>query len=327
MPNACSIAFIPYTNNRVTDNLAMNIRIWGTRGSYPVARAEMMRYGGNTTCVEVRVGNTCILLDAGSGLRRLGESLMREPDPPEHLQLLITHTHWDHILGFPFFAPIYSPGTALSIYGLQRTQSTLRTTIDNALSDPLLPIGLNSLSASLDFFEINHDVSFELGPDVYITSARTNHPYRALGYRIESPTGILTFVPDTGPFHTILFGDEFLVWKGKPPRLHAGQVRTLERMRRAMINLAAGSDWLLYDSQFTEAQYARFPHWGHGTPGQAMEIAAAAGVRELLLFHHDPHRTDAEIDAITAVQQALAPPGLRVRAAYEGMLLSREEEP
>ncbi len=304
----------------------MNIRIWGTRGSYPVARAAMMRYGGNTTCVEVRVGDTCILLDAGSGLRLLGEALMQEPDPPDHLQLLITHTHWDHILGFPFFAPIYSPRTVLSIYGLQRTESTLRTTINKTLSDPLLPIGLNSLSASLNFIEINHDVHFELGPDVYVTSARTNHPYRALGYRIESSTGIMTFVPDTGPFHTILFGDEFLFWQGKPPRLSRDEVRTLERMRQAIINLAIGADWLFYDTQFTEAQYAQFPHWGHGTPAQAMEIAQAADVRELVLFHHDPHRTDMEIDAITSVQQALAPPGLRVRAAYEGMVLSREEQ-
>lgn len=307
-------------------DIVMNIRIWGTRGSYPVARAEMMRYGGNTTCIEVRVGPTCILLDAGSGLRLLGEELMQAADAPAQLHLLISHTHWDHILGFPFFAPIYAPHVQLSIYGLQRTQSKLRTTIDQALSDPLLPIGLDRLSATLNFFEINHDVSFELGQDVYVTSARANHPYRALGYRIESATGTVVFVPDTGPFHTILFGDEFIVWKGTPPQLNSCALRTLERMRQTMIDLARGADWLIYDTQFTEAQYAQFPHWGHGTPAQAMEIAHAAGVRELLLFHHDPHRTDTELDAILAAQQALAPAGLRVRVAYEGMVLSREQQ-
>lgn len=302
----------------------MNVRIWGTRGSYPVARAEMLRYGGNTSCVEVRVGDTCILLDAGTGLRLLGEALMREADSaPTHLHLLITHTHWDHILGFPFFAPIYTSQTHMSIYGLQRTQSSLRTTLDNALSDPLLPIGLDNLSARLDFHELNHDVSFELGQDVRITTARTNHPYRALGYRIESAAGILVFVPDTGPFHTILFGDEFVVWSGTAPKLSAREQRTLDRMRMAMIALATGADWMIYDTQFTEAQYALFPHWGHSTPAQAIEIAREARVRELLLFHHDPHRTDTELDVITSEQQTAAPPGLQIRAAYEGMELSR----
>lgn len=302
----------------------MHIRIWGTRGSYPVARAEMLRYGGNTTCVEVRVGDACIILDAGSGMRLLGEALINGIIPPAtDFHLLISHTHWDHILGFPFFSPIYHPHTRLAVYGLQRTRSSLRTTIDNALSVPLLPTGLESISAHIDFHEINYDVSFELGPDVYVTTARANHPYRALGYRIESPEGILTFVPDTGPFHTILFDEEFIVWKGVPPVLSAYEQTILAQMRQAMIALATNADWLIYDAQFTTSQYVQFPHWGHSTPAQALEIAHAAGVHELLLFHHDPHHTDTELDIIGATQQSLAPPGLRVQMAYEGMELRR----
>lgn len=302
----------------------MNVRIWGTRGSYPVARAEMLRYGGNTTCVEVRVGDTCIILDAGTGLRLLGEALSHEAGAtPSELYLLITHTHWDHILGFPFFKPIYNPQTTMCIYGLQRTQASLRTIIDNAVSDPLLPIGLNNLAATLNFHEINYDVSFELGQDVRITTARANHPYHALGYRIESDTGILVFVPDTGPFHTILFGEEFIVWKGAPPSLSAKEARTLAQMRAAMLRLIEGADWLIYDTQFTLDQYTRFPHWGHGTPEQAIEIAYEAGAKEVLLFHHDPHRTDAELDEIVEVHRAMAPAGLQVHAAYEGMELRR----
>lgn len=302
----------------------MHVRIWGTRGSYPVARAEMLRYGGNTTCVEVRVGEVCILLDAGSGLRLLGEALASGTIPPAaDFHLLISHTHWDHILGFPFFAPIYHPHTRMMVYGLQRTQSSLRSTIDQALSVPLLPTGLESISAHIDFHEITYDVRFELGPDVVVTTARANHPYRALGYRIESPEGILTFVPDTGPFHTILFDEEFVVWKGVPPVLSAREQAILAQMQQAMIALAANADWLIYDTQFTTSQYIQFPHWGHSTPAQAMEIAHAAGVHELLLFHHDPHRTDTELAIIEATQQSLAPSGLQVRVAYEGMELRR----
>lgn len=305
----------------------MIVRIWGTRGSYPVARTEMLRYGGNTSCVEVRIGRRLIILDAGTGLRLLGNALMREPDMNldlDHIYMLVTHTHWDHIIGFPFFDPIYHANRRLSIYGLQRTQASLRTTFANAVGAPLLPIGLESLHATLDFFEINQDRRFELFPGVHIETARTNHPFRALGYRIESADGILTYIPDTGPFHTVLFGDERVDWNGQPTACTEEELRTLTEMRAGIVRLAAGADWLIYDSQFTPAQYARFPHWGHSTAAQALEIARDAGVGTLLLFHHDPHRTDAELDLIEAEQQAAAPPGMRVCAAYEGMELRRE---
>ncbi len=303
----------------------MKIRIWGTRGSYPVARADILKYGGNTTCVEVRIGSTCIILDAGTGLRCLGRQLLQPPDSPQQrLHMLVTHTHWDHILGFPFFEPIYRQDVHMSIYGLKRTQASLRTIIDNAVSDPLLPIGLQNLAARLDFFEIDGYRCFDIGPDVFVRTAESNHPFRALGYRLESPDGVLTFIPDTGPFHTVLFGDERVVWTGEPTAQSVEDLQALERMRRGIVRLAQGSDWLIYDAQFTMPEYERFPHWGHSAPEHAIEIAHEAGVDELILFHHDPHRSDAALAAIEAQQQATAPAGLRVRAAYEGMELSRK---
>ena len=303
----------------------MIARIWGTRGSYPVARADVLRYGGNTTCVEVRVGKRCIILDAGTGLRQLGDSLAREPVPPCAIDMLITHTHWDHIIGFPFFAPLDQPDCRLDIYGLLRTQSSLRTTIANALSDPLMPVSMDNLRAELHFHEIHDGVCFELGP-VRVRTAPANHPYRALAYRLETDEAALVFIPDTGPFHTVLFGDERIDWTGKPPLNSHDQLRELAEMRQRIIELARGADWMLYDSQFTDAQYARFPHWGHSTANQAREIAEEAGVKELLLFHHDPHRTDDELDQIVAEQRTLARPGLTIQAAYEGLTLTRRND-
>lgn len=303
----------------------MKIRIWGTRGSYPVARADILKYGGNTTCVEVRVGSTCIVLDAGTGLRCLGQHLLDTADlSHQHLHMLVTHTHWDHILGFPFFEPIYRQDVRMSIYGLKRTQASLRTIIDNAVSDPLLPIGLHNLQAQLDFVEIDGDRCLSIGQDVFVRTAESNHPFRALGYRLECAEGVLTFIPDTGPFHTVLFGDERVVWTGEPTVQSVEELRALERMRRGIVRLASGADWLIYDAQFTMPEYARFPHWGHSAPEHAIEIAHEAGVGELILFHHDPHRSDAELATIETRQQAAAPAGLRVRAAYEGMELSRK---
>ncbi len=303
----------------------MDVRIWGTRGSYPVARADVLRYGGNTTCVEVSVGDRCIVLDAGTGLRSLGDSLARQSQPPTAIDMLITHTHWDHIIGFPFFAPIYSPECRLEIYGLLRTQSSLRATIANALSDPLLPMGLEDLRAELHFHEIREGLCFNLG-EVRVSTARANHPYRALAYRLETDDSALVFIPDTGPFHTVLFGDERIDWTGEPTANTQDDLHELAEMRRRIVELARGADWMLYDSQFTDEQYARFPHWGHSTASQAREIAEEAEVGELLLFHHDPHRSDGDIDKMVAAQQAAARPGLAVRGAHEGMLLTKKGE-
>lgn len=303
----------------------MYARIWGTRGSYPVARSDVLRYGGNTTCVEVRAGDRCIVLDAGTGLRHLGAALCAETPIPTQIDLLITHTHWDHIIGFPFFDPIYQPDARLEIYGLRRTQSSLRTTIANALSDPLMPVGLEDLRAELHFHEIHEGLQFELGP-VRVRTARANHPYRALAYRLDTDEASLVFIPDTGPFHTVLFGDERIEWAGEPTASSHADLRELAEMRQRIVELARGADWLLFDSQFTDEQYARFPHWGHSTAGQAREIAEEAGVHELLLFHHDPHRPDDELDRIVAAQQAAAHGGLSVRGASEGMVLRKEDE-
>ncbi len=300
----------------------MRVRIWGTRGSYPVAHAHMLRYGGNTTCVEVEVDGHYIILDAGTGLRMLSEALRRLPVQPRQYDLLITHTHWDHIIGFPFFAPLFDPNVNLDIYGLARTQSSLRTTLAGALSDPLFPLQFDDLRAQLNFFEIGAGSEFELGP-VKVYTALANHPYRALAYRLETSRGVLTFIPDTGPFHTVLFGEQRIEWTGQPTARSQSELRELAVMKEAILELAYGADWLIYDAQFTDAQYARFPHWGHSSASQAREIAEAAHVRQLILFHHDPHRTDAELDQIVAEQQSLAASGLLVTAAFEGMELER----
>lgn len=300
----------------------MIVRIWGTRGSYPVAHASMLRYGGNTTCVEVVAEGRHIILDAGTGLRMLGEALGHSCMSLRQIDLLITHTHWDHIIGFPFFAPLFDPALKLDIYGLARTQSSLRTTLAGALSDPLLPLSMDDLRAQINFFEIGAGHCFELGP-VQVRTALANHPYRALAYRLETREGVLAFIPDTGPFHTVLFGEERIEWTGQPTARSQSELRELAAMKAAILELAYRADWLIYDAQFTDAQYARFPHWGHSSASQAREIAEEAQVRQLILFHHDPHRTDEELDRIVAEQQALAAPGLLVTAAFEGMELWR----
>jgi phosphoribosyl 1,2-cyclic phosphodiesterase len=300
----------------------MQARIWGARGSYPVARADVLAFGGNTSAVEVRVGQTTILLDAGTGLRALGRELCQDPERDlRRLHLFISHTHWDHIMGFPFFAPLFDQQARLRIYGLRREGSSLRQTFADAMGGPLLPFSLSDVQARLSFEELNDSAAVEIDGVVTVRAMRVNHPYRALGYRVESAQGVLAYIPDTGPFHTVLFGDTHVSWQGRP--CGPGEQRQLEAMRAGVLRLIGGADWLLYDAQFTDEEYRLRPHWGHSTPAQAIEIAAAADVRRLLLFHHDPHRTDAQVRALLEHHRPLARfHGLQLDAAREGMRLT-----
>ncbi len=305
----------------------MRVRIWGCRGSYPVSGADFVRYGGNTACIEVWVGDTLLVLDAGTGLRPLGKSLcVTDGDcRAKRIHLFITHTHWDHIIGLPFFQPLRDVETYLTIYGLRRSERPLETTLTASLGRPLFPIPLSSRPARIEFREVDVYTTFAVAPDVSITTARLNHPYRAVGYRIASPGGILAYVTDTAPFDEILFGDEQVSWSAQERTLDAESRQALERMQRGVLDLMDHADWVIYDTMFLPDEYAKRPHWGHSAPDHAIALAAEAQARHLVLFHHDPHRTDQEIDGIEGVYRAQAAQvGLMLSAAREGLVLTRE---
>jgi phosphoribosyl 1,2-cyclic phosphodiesterase len=307
----------------------MQIRIWGCRGSYPVSGADFVRYGGNTSCIEVWCGDTLVILDAGTGMRPLGQSLCL-PDgsrKTNRIHLLITHTHWDHIIGLPFFQPLRGLDTYMTLYGLRRTEQPLEVALNNTLNRPWFPVPLNSSPARLEFREVDFYTTFAIAPDVQITTARLNHPYRAIGYRIESSRGTLAYITDTAPFDQILFGDEQVSWSSKDRTLDPLSRQTLLQMRQGVLDLAADADWVIYDTQFEPDEYARRPHWGHSTPDHAIYMATQANAKNLILFHHDPHRTDQQVDAIEGVYRARAMEhGLMLVAAREGLTLQRESK-
>ena len=305
----------------------MLVRIWGCRGSYPVSGADFVRYGGNTSCIEVWAEEKLIVLDAGTGMRPLGQFLC-SPDTPgkmDRIHVLITHTHWDHIIGFPHFKPLRDCDTHVTIYGLRRSERPFQTTLIDSLGKPFFPLPLASSEAQIDFREIDFYHTFAIAPDVHVTTARLNHPYRAVGFRIDSPTGCLAYITDTAPFDQILFGDEQVSWSSKERTLDPVSKKTLDRMRQGVLDLAANADWVIYDTQFEPEEYAKQPHWGHSTPTHAIGIATQAEAQHLILFHHDPHRTDRQIDAIEGTYRALAAQhNLMLTAAREGLTLTRE---
>jgi phosphoribosyl 1,2-cyclic phosphodiesterase len=285
-----------------------------------------VRYGGNTSCIEVWADDTLIILDAGTGMRPLGNSLSA-PDAArksDRIHVLITHTHWDHIIGFPFFQPLRNARTEISVYGLRRSERPFEATMTDSLGRPLFAVPLTASEAKINFREVDFDSTFNIGPDVQITTARLNHPYRSVGYRIESPKGCLAYITDTAPFDQILFGDEQVSWSSKERTLDPVSKRTLDQMRRGVLGLAANADWVIYDTQFKPEEYDKRPHWGHSTPNHAIGIASQAGAKLLVLFHHDPHRTDDQIDAIEGYYRARAAEhGLMLTAAREGLTLTR----
>jgi phosphoribosyl 1,2-cyclic phosphodiesterase len=299
----------------------MRIRFWGVRGSIPVPGPQTNRYGGNTSCVEVRPKDgTQIIIDAGTGIRKLGKELMQGAfgEGKGNAHLLISHTHWDHIQGMPFFAPLYQQGNKLYVYARQRDDTHLRAVFASQTEDPYFPVPFNSLKADVAFRELVEGAQFSIG-ETRIRCTRLNHPWIAMAYRLDCDGASAVYCTDTAPFTDILLENEFIAQAPRPgdplPPEHAKKLRD---MRDQLVDLCRGADFLIYDTQFTRDEYRAKPHWGHSTPWDAVEIAHAAKVGTLALFHHDPTRTDEAQDRILdEVRTATAGSGLEIIAAAE----------
>ena len=282
------------------------------------------RYGGNTSCVEVRPrGAAPIIIDAGTGLRRLGKSLMEESfrDGRGKASILISHTHWDHVQGLPFFSPLYRAGNQIDIFARKR-DTHLAAVFSQQHGAPYFPVPLSAMHADMAFHELVEGARFELG-GAKITSTRLNHPWVALAYRIEADGAAVTYCSDTAPFTDLLLGHEFMVQAPSLDEpLPADVVAELARLRAGVVALAKGADLLIYDTQFTREEYRERPHWGHSHPDDAIAIARDAGVKQLCLFHHAPLRSDDENDAILASYRGVverAGDRFAIVSAYEGL--------
>ena len=272
----------------------LHLRFWGARGGLPAPGPDTLRYGGNTACIEVRCGSRLLILDAGSGLRCLGDALMQEQEEAVEAELLCSHSHLDHICGLPFFAPLYRPGTRLRIWGGKTClPETLETVLGATLSDPLMPDLLSRVRAQIEFKEFRPGDVLEPWPGLRISTAELRHPGGAVGYRLECESKAVAYATDT---------------EHDPDAPDADVLR-----------LAANADILIYDATYTEEEFPRYKDWGHSTWQEGVRLANAAGAKRLILFHHAPSRTDADLDRIET-QAAAARPG--TLAAREGMELS-----
>jgi phosphoribosyl 1,2-cyclic phosphodiesterase len=253
----------------------MKITLWGTRGSLAAPGADTARYGGNTSCVEVQ-GNdgTVLVLDAGTGIRRLGTAL---PPDLRRLDLLLTHLHMDHIQGLGFFSPLYDPNIEVHIWGPASTTATLRTRLMRYLSPPLFPVHLRDLPCRLTLHEVPCD-EVTVG-ELRISSALVCHPGPTVGYRIAGPRGTLAYLPDHEPALGVRDFPAHRDWTSGYP-------------------IAAGVDLLIHDAQYTTAEYHTHVGWGHSSLEHALRFAALANVKRLVPFHHDPAHDDNDLDRV-----------------------------
>lgn len=292
----------------------MRVTLWGVRGSIAVPGPKTVRYGGNTTCIEVRADDgSLIVLDAGTGLFPLAQALLKEL--PVVANLFITHTHWDHIQGLPFFVPLYIPGNTVRLHGAYDIVSMqgIGQVMDVQLQYSYFPIREAELKAAIEYVTLTVGESVTIG-DAQVTPVLMNHPVTDLGYRVECNGKSMFFTGDHEPWTNIYSADD----------AEYAEYQAMVEQRHADLAAAIGNvDLLICDAAYTQAEYPQKVGWGHGTFDTAMALAQRCGARRLLCTHHEPTRSDDDLERAFAEALALRPlPGCEVMLAREGLTIA-----
>ncbi len=282
------------------------IKFWGVRGSVPTPGASTVFFGGNTSCVEVRSAGEIIVLDAGSGIRPLGLDLAREfAGRPINLTLLISHTHWDHIQGFPFFLPAYDSKNKVHVLGYEGARDGLRATLAGQMESPYFPIALNQMPGNIVIEELK-EMTFSVG-EIPVRACFTNHPGVCVGYRIFTQAGSVVYMPD----------NETFAKNGS----HPDQTALPCTLDSDVVEFVRDADIFIADSQYDSAEYGSHVGWGHGCLDEVVRLAISANVKRLFLFHHDPAHDDRFISTMLMNARAMAlaaGSSIRIDASREG---------
>jgi phosphoribosyl 1,2-cyclic phosphodiesterase len=295
----------------------MKIKFWGTRGSIPSPGPTTTKYGGNTACVEVSDSQTLAIFDAGTGIRQLGEDLLQRGPGRVEGHIFISHFHFDHIGGFPFFRPLYMKGNTFTIYGCEGTGRKLENIFVGQMSPEYFPVTMAEMPAELKFVQLT---TRPLNVNGWtITPAYINHPGLALSYKIENGKSKIVYMTDNEPFRYLLRQQSKK--QEVYDDLKRGEVE-LEREDLMLVDFFEGADLLIHDGQYTQEEYPAHLGWGHSFYEFALEMAMRGHVKRLMFFHHDPDRTDADLDTQLEKIRSLAKSKgavLDIGAAHEGL--------
>jgi phosphoribosyl 1,2-cyclic phosphodiesterase len=269
----------------------ISVRFWGVRGSIACPGPETVRYGGNTSCVEIRCGDHLLIMDGGTGLRELGGALLK--NGPINADLFYTHTHFDHICGLPFFGPAYVRGNKIRLWaGHLLPEHCLEDVLCGMMMAPLFPVPMSLLTTQVSFKDFRYGETLHPRAGITLRTGALNHPNGATGYRVEYGGKSVAYITDTEHRKTGL--------------------------DQNVLALIEGADIFIYDSTYTEAEYPSHLDWGHSTWEEGVRLADAAKVKTFVIFHHDPSHDDAFMDQVGGAARKLRPSTI---VAREGMVL------
>jgi phosphoribosyl 1,2-cyclic phosphodiesterase len=270
----------------------LTVRFWGVRGSIACPGPETVRYGGNTSCVEIRCGERLLIMDGGTGLRALGHELLKDGGTID-ADLFYSHTHFDHICGLPFFAPCYARGNKIRLWaGHLLPDNQLENVLYGMMMAPLFPVPFTMLDPQVSFTDFRHGETLNPHPGIVLRTGPLNHPNGATGYRVEYGGKAISYITDTE--------------------------HKKDGLDRNVLALVDRADIMIYDCTYTDAEYPEHANWGHSTWEEAVRLADAAAVKTLVIFHHDPGHDDVFMDRIACEAAALRPGTI---VAREGMVL------
>ncbi len=267
--------------------MAFKVKFWGVRGSIATPSARHIAFGGNTSCIEMKLGGRILIFDAGTGIRNLGHWMLRRGETTA--DLLLSHTHWDHINGFPFFSPAFRKNCSFTIHaGHVADRGGIERVFRSQMAEPFFPVPLDKMGAQFTFTDFRAGATFSLGDGITIRTKPLNHPDGATGYRVDYAGKSVCYVTDTE--HV----------PGKPDE--------------NVLALIEGADLVIYDSTYTDREFENHVGWGHSTWQEGVRLCLAAGVRQLAIFHHDPDHEDPFMERLEA----------EARQMWTGALVARE---
>jgi len=278
-----------------TSNL--KVKFWGTRGSIPCPGSERAKYGGNTSCIQVTGGSEVIVMDAGTGIRELGLELVAQRKSLK-INLLLTHTHWDHIQGFPFFTPIYFPGNEITIFGPRALEKSLEEALMFQMQYSYFPVKGVELAAKIKFRELDGEDEFRIG-DVDFRTKSMNHPIRVLAYRFTKGNRSGAYTGDNEPYYDVLADSN----KADPGAQNRREF--INECNDKVVQFVKGCDLLVADAQYTDEEYEQKRGWGHSSVSHVMDLSVQGQVKTLSLFHHEPTHDDKFLAAIERKAKAL----------------------